>query len=490
MIRDTFYLIVCRFLNYIILFISPVFLVRILSVEHYGMYREFILYSGMIANFAAFSINKSLIYFLSKYNNDIRYISNSIYLNLIVTVVVMFLVILFKKTINENSSYDFVFPLLMYLVFFLNLDYCESYWIVKRNIGYVLYYTCARSFLRNITVIMSSYFFDSVISIVYGLILVEMIRFLFVFIYTFKNKFIKIKIHFWNFKNHFRYILPMGISNFVLYFNKEISKFIVLYTMGVEYLAFYSIGCYQVPIIGIFRGSIGDMVFSEACIRSSKSLKNALELWKKTNIIYLTIVMPFFVVFFFYSQEFITIFFTEKYIKSVIIFKLYMLLMIKECFETGMPIRIVNKNKFYVYAYNYALAINIVLLFVLNYFFRFVGPAIAYIVSDSFVYIYLGKKILNIYQIKISEIFYWKKISCVILASFLLTPVLFSGELFEINELIKIILFSCLYFLAYFIVLINIDIEEFQYIYRKVCIKKVEFLLKIKTFLKWRSYEV
>jgi O-antigen/teichoic acid export membrane protein len=79
--HETSILILCRFINYLVLFASPVVLVRILSVEKFGMYREFMLYAGMIANFAAFSVNKSLIYFLSKYDHDKQYIHNSILLN-------------------------------------------------------------------------------------------------------------------------------------------------------------------------------------------------------------------------------------------------------------------------------------------------------------------------------------------------------------------------------------------------------------------------
>ena len=161
--------------------------------------------------------------------------------------------------------------------------------------------------------------------------------------------------------------------------------------------------------------------------------------------------------------------------------------MLKECFETGMPIRIVNKNKFYVYAYNYALIINGVLLLVLNNFFQFIGPAIAYIISDSFVYLYLGIKVLKIYQIKLVDLFYWKKIFYIFLSSFLLVPLLFIGECFKINDFIKIPIFSILYFIFYFLILINIDIEEFQVVYKKILIKTLNFRCKVKIFLKMEA---
>jgi O-antigen/teichoic acid export membrane protein len=300
------------------------------------------------------------------------------------------------------------------------------------------------------------------------LVIVEAIRFSLIFIYTKKIKSFNLKISLFKLKDQIHYILPMGISNFIFYLNKEISKILVLYTMGVEYLAIYSIGCYQVPIIGIVRGSIGDIVFSEVCSRSSKNIDKAFVLWKQTNIIYLSVVFPVFFVFFFYAEEFITIFFTEKYLESVIIFKIYMFLMLKECFETGIPIRMLNKNKFYIYAYNYSFFINLISIIILSRYFKFVGPAIAYVVSDTFVYIYLGKKIITLSGQKLSNLFYWKKIIYLLFSSILLVPVMYIGEFFEINIFVKLIIFSSIYLILYTITVISLNIEEVMIVYKKI----------------------
>jgi O-antigen/teichoic acid export membrane protein len=466
--RETSILIVCRFINYLVLFASPVVLVRVLSIEKFGMYREFMLYAGMIANFAAFSVNKSLIYFLSKYNHDKQYINNSIYLNILITIFVVLFILITEDLLLSKTSFDFVFSLLLYLIFFLNLDYCESYWISIRRTNYVLYYTFLRGFFRNIAVIFSAYIFDDVTKMINCLVIVEAIRFLLVFLYTKKIRSLNIRLSIYTLKDQIRYILPMGISNFIFYLNKEISKILVLYTMGIEYLAIYSVGCYQIPIIGIVRGSIGDIVFSEVCSRSSKNIDKAFVLWKQTNIIYLSVVLPVFFIFFFYAKEFITIFFTDKYLESVIIFKIYMFLMLKECFETGIPIRMLNKNKFYIYAYNYSFIINLISIMILSLYFEFVGPAVAYVISDTFVYIYLGRKIINLSQLKFSDLFYWKKIGYLFVSSTLLVPIMYIGNFFDFNIVLKIIIFSTIYLISYTTVIVCLKIEEVMIIYKKI----------------------
>src|SRR5258708_20057074 len=51
-----------RLANYGLMLISPIILVRLLTVEEFGRYREFLLYAALLQSFAVFSINDSLLY--------------------------------------------------------------------------------------------------------------------------------------------------------------------------------------------------------------------------------------------------------------------------------------------------------------------------------------------------------------------------------------------------------------------------------------------
>ncbi|GAU07365.1 oligosaccharide flippase family protein [Desulfoplanes formicivorans] len=472
--KHTSILIICRFLNYVILFVTPVFLVRMLSVAEYGKYREFILYSGIIANLASFSVNRSLLYFLGKYKNNSTFVENSILINFIISIIVVLALVVFKGLIEYNSTYDFVYPLCVYLFFLLNFDFCESYWIATQKTNYVLYYIAARSSLRSVALIGAAFCLKNIMYMIYALVLVEFLKFIFVAIYSYRKKLIKFKFNFGNIKEQIVYTFPMGVSNFIFYTNKEISKFFIIYTLGVEYLALYAVGSYQIPVINIVRSSIADIVFPEICSRMNSSKHNGLDLWKKTNVLYCAIVFPFFVVFYYFSEDFIRIFFTDKYIDSVPVFRIYMFLMVKECFETGIPLRSIGKNKFYVFANFFALIINIFLIFMLKDYMRFYGPAIAYIVSDTFIYLFFGLKILSVYQIKLYEIFYWKKIFKLSIVNIMVFPVLLVGEFVEINYIAKPIIFSSLFFIIYFAVISRSNIEEVCLVFNKLY-SKIKF---------------
>ena len=53
-----------RLLNQGLMVLSPLVLVRLLTVDDFGAYREFLLYATVLGNLAAFSLPNSLLYFI------------------------------------------------------------------------------------------------------------------------------------------------------------------------------------------------------------------------------------------------------------------------------------------------------------------------------------------------------------------------------------------------------------------------------------------
>src|SRR5687767_9014946 len=63
---------ITRFMNQGLVVISPILLVRLLTVEEFGRYREFLLYAGLLTTICAFGINNSLLYFIPSRPNCVR----------------------------------------------------------------------------------------------------------------------------------------------------------------------------------------------------------------------------------------------------------------------------------------------------------------------------------------------------------------------------------------------------------------------------------
>ncbi len=140
-----------------------------------------------------------------------------------------------------------------------------------------------------------------------------------------------------------------------------------------------------------------------------KILKNLLNLWRRANILYLFLMVPLFYIQFYYADVIIKVLFTKDYLDAVPIFQVYLLFFLKQCFDMGTPIRVMNKNKYMIIGYIFSTLLNLGLLYLLLKTMGFVGPAIAYVISEYLLGAYFADRILHIYNLKLPKLLFWEK---------------------------------------------------------------------------------
>jgi O-antigen/teichoic acid export membrane protein len=452
---------VSRLAEYSILILSPIFLVRLLDVHNYGQYREFILYAMLLFHMLSFNINSNLIYFISRDSSrEKEYITNTSVFCIATFLIGGAGIYLGRDFILAKTSFDFIFPLILYLFFSINMNFWAPYWLGKKRADCVFYYSSLYTLIRMSAVIATAYFTRDVKMIVISIISVEGLRFIFIFgFFINKLKFTQ-KLNIGTVREQLIYIVPLGIGNVLLYFNNELGKLFIVTAMGVEFLAIYSIGAYQLPIINIIRTSIVDAVFPEIIQRNIKDLSKGLELWKKTNVIYCALFFPVFIIFFYYADIFIITLFTSTYEASIPIFRIYLFFILLRVFEMTIPLKSLNLNKYFIYAGLIRLAINIPLMVVFYKLFGLVGPALATVIASFLTSAFFARIILNVYKIGIKDILMWDKFFQILSVSLLGFPVLFLGDLINMNIYVTAVVFSGSYFVIYMIILSRYKIEE------------------------------
>ncbi len=437
---------VSKSLTYVIQFITPIFLTRIFEKNVYGEYREFFIYSSLIAMFINFGIKDNIIYFVSKDpENEKTYVTHTILLKFITYVIGILLLFIFKSNFLELTTYDFFYPMLVYLFLIQNFDYLEQYWLTKKKSDYILYYSLVRMVVRVLIVVTVAYFTSSLLLTLYAAISFEFLRFLYNVFYTIKKKLLNFNIN-WNLlKEQLNYIIPLGTGAVLLYFNNDISKVIISTNLGAAALASYSIASQRIPLTNVIRSSIGSVIFPDMAVITKKSPLEALALWKRANILYLFLMSPLFFIQFYYAETIITVLFTNTYSDAVPIFRIYLFYFLKQCFEMGTPIRVMNQNKYFLIGYVFLTFVNLSMLFTLYKLIGLWGPAIAFVISEILLAIFFGNKIVKIYKIKVSELLYWKNIFIILAIGLISSVVLYLGEYFPFNDIMKAILFSTLY---------------------------------------------
>jgi O-antigen/teichoic acid export membrane protein len=461
--KRTIILIICRTTNFGVQLLSPIFLVRIFDLHAYGQYREFVLYAMICASIITFSIPTNLIYFMPKRPERERQgVTNSALFLLVTSLVGMLVIFLGRDLIRARTSYDFVVPLMLYVFFFVNLDFFESYALGKKRALAVLYYSSARIAIRIVSIVVTAYLTHDVMTVLKVMIVVEMLKCAFL-AFIFRRHFTR-DIDFELVREQLRFIVPLGSAEVIRFCNSQLAKLVISVTMGVERLAIYAIGSYQIPVISIIRSSVIDVLFPEM---TQANARDRLRLWQRANVVFCFMIFPAFVVFIYHARTFIETLFGSQYLAAVPLFRIYLAMMVLQCFEMGTPLRTINQNRYFILGSILSLAIDIGFILA---FFKIVGflvPAIAVILGETVVVWYLGRKILQLYDVKLSGLFMWRKIFAVVGVCAAVSPLLFAGELFAMNSVVRAVLSSCVYLGAYVLIVRRFKIEEIDLILAK-----------------------
>jgi O-antigen/teichoic acid export membrane protein len=193
--RRTAILAFARLTNQALALLSPLFLVRLLTVEQYGQYRDFLLYGALLVPWVQLNINSSLAYFVAREPEKERvFLSQAGLFVLISSTIVSVLILIFHGYFPSDTTQLYVVALCLYLMFVNNLDAWEIYWLAKRQSLIVLYYSIARIGLRMAVVVVAAYVSRSVATIIWTLVAFEALRLSAVVLYGLRNRLFTTKI--------------------------------------------------------------------------------------------------------------------------------------------------------------------------------------------------------------------------------------------------------------------------------------------------------
>jgi O-antigen/teichoic acid export membrane protein len=443
-----------RFANQAIVLISPMLLVRILTVDEYGSYQEFMLYAALIAPIAMFSVARSLQFLIPKHPDQERaWVTQTALLVLASSTVAITGIFLGSDMIRANTSFDFVVALQLYIFFFINLDFLEAYWLGKKRTDLVLYYSSGRLAVRVAVVVTAAWLTEDASSIVASLVVMEALRFLLVLWYAASRHWFTTQITRAGLALQLSYFLPLGFGTIVEVLNRRAGMLFISTVLGPAALAYFVVGSFATQIVNILRGAVSDVIFPEIVAIKTATPREALPLWQRATVLFCVFLFPVSVIFIYYGDVVVTVLFTAEYLAAVPIFSVFALLLVLDCFDFHLPLRVQNANSSFVFGNIVALVANLSLLYPAYLIFGLVGPAVSLVMSRLAFTIYLGSKAARLYRVSWRELVQWGTVAKVFGAALLCLPILVLGRFAVEHLLFRGIAFVPVYLAAYLVLL-------------------------------------
>ncbi|HEU4780331.1 MAG TPA: oligosaccharide flippase family protein, partial [Steroidobacteraceae bacterium] len=346
-----------------------------------------------------------------------------------------------------------------------------SYWLAHRQSFQVMGYTLAITAWRIATLLAATYWLHDVELIFVTLVCAEALKNLWIYVWLRRRGLIVFRWDAPAMREQVRLAAPLGAGS-VMYKMNDFGKVVVANQMGPVPLAIYTTAAYQVPLVNIVQGALADVIFPDMVKRSKLDKAQGFLLWKRAQVLIFAIICPAWLVLTYWAEPFVRLLFTDAYVAATPYFQVFLLLMVRQCFQFSTPLRSVEDNASFAHANLIALAINASLIVTLMPKFGLWGPTLGLVVGQTWTSFYLGSRVLKRYNLPLSQLCQWGKLGLAFAASLVAIAAMYAAQIYlprtAAGTLGALAVFALVYAIASRVILR----EEYSYVMRAILRRK------------------
>jgi|SRR5581483_2579709 len=448
-----------RLASYGLQLISPIFLVRLLSVEEFGRYREFLLYASILQAFAQFSINDSLLYCVpANPGSPWRLARQTALLTLCSSLVVVLVLAGLDTWSGGHLVNGYLVPLVAYTLLSVNLDFWEYFWLANGKSKPVFFYSAGRLAVRVLVVVVTAALTHDFHAVIWALVALEGTRFLaagIVMVIVDRARHEPVLREPW--RDQLRFCIPSGIASLLAMLNRNVSNVIVARTLGAVALAQYAIGRFGEPVVATVRNSVSAVILPEMVRKDSGT---ALALWQKATVVNTIMLFPVVVLVARYAEPLVTWVFGPNYASAATVMQIYMLVVIRECFDFAPALRAVNRTRPLVESNVAGLVACTGAMLLLIPVAGLAGAMIAFVIASIIDVSWLGWRTLQAYRVSVRDLLPWRSIAKTAMAAAVAGLLVVSSVWTEVFGRPGIVLAGLAYLAAFVLLLQAMHVPE------------------------------
>ncbi len=379
-----------RALAFCFAFAVPVVLVRIISKESYGIYREALFVFATAMPILQFGLTQSLYYFFPRRETGRPALVTQTLVLLGVIGSAFALVLIAARGLvagyfGQPALADHMLWIGPFTALMVVSSTIEVLTIVEHNVRLTFWVIMGSEGLRSALVIAAGLLTRDVAAMLGALTLFSLARTVFVIVHCRAEGLLTFTATKHSFlREQLAYCVPFGLAGTVVTILSSVDRFYVSRYFDSEAFAVYSVGCFQLPIVTVvFTSATSVLLGRMAELQKQGRLTEMLALWKSATRKMSLVSIPVTVVFAVLAREFIVGLYTSQYADAVPIFIAFLFIIPRQAVPYGSVTRAFGLTRFILYACLVALAVAVGLAF---FFVKLVplgllGPAIAVVVG-------------------------------------------------------------------------------------------------------------
>lgn len=459
-----------RFINQGLMVISPVILVRLLSVQDFGVYREFLLYTTLVASIAGFSLSNSLLYFVGLQPEGAwGYVRRVVLASGVCSLLAVGAFALVDRLNPTPLVGDLLLPCILYVLFYVNIDFWESLWLARHDSMAVFAYTAGRLIMRLLVVIGVASLRPDPTLIVWSLVALEGVR-------------LSVSAFWWrrlsrregsapprsSWSEQLAFCVPSGIAVFVSTLNSSLGGVFVSRSLGEAALAQFVIAGYITMVVSPLRNSVSDVMLPRMASLTAQDPNGWLPLWRRAVVLFAILLLPLALAMARYAEPFVTTVFSTKYRDAIPVFQIYCASLLISCIDIAVALRAINKTRLMLVGNMIVLVLNLALIAVLVPAMGAAGAAVALLGSQLVALGYLLVVTARAQALRLTQMLPMQDLGKVALAALAAASIMVPAFWTETMGNVGAVASSGL-FLAAFLVLANwLRVDEVGWLLRRV----------------------
>ena len=242
--------------------------------------------------------------------------------------------------------------------------------------------------------------------------------------------------------------------------NKNLASVVVTRALGVSALARYSVGRFGEPIVTTLRSSVSSVVLPEMVRKGQSERGSPLTLWRRATVINTIFLFPIVVLVARYAQPLIVFAFGESYRNSSIVMQLYVLVVIRECFDFAPALRAIGQTRPLVASNLLALVACAVGLVALIPRAGVAGAMVAFVIGSFVDVTYLAWRTARAYGVELRRIVPWASVGKVGLAALAASSFIISSIWTDTFGIAGIVLAGAMYCAVFTLLLLAMRVPE------------------------------
>lgn len=328
------WLLIAKILAFALSIALPLLLVRRLSQEDFGLYKQAFLVIGTSLSLLPLGFQMSAFYFLPRETErQGQIIFNILLFHLVMATLGALLLLLFPQLLStifhSDELVQYAPAMALTIFFWVFSSYLEAVSVAHQEARLSTIFIVSSQLTKTGMLLLAAMAFGTIRALIYAALVQGVVQTIILLFYL-RSRF----PHFWGrfdwsvLRMQLSYAMPFGFAGLLFTLQMDLPNYFVSHQFEPKVFAIYAIGVFNIPLVGMLSESVGSVMIPQvSLLQKHGNYREIVALTARVARKLSLVFLPLYAFLIVMGREFLTVLFTDQYAASWPIFAINLTLL-------------------------------------------------------------------------------------------------------------------------------------------------------------------